>query len=62
MGAETTLWVSRKAALAKLAEYVFGELDNEALEQAINSRLRDSLYNVRVHYDEAHDDAEFERI
>lgn len=60
MGAFSTLRVSRKAALAKLAEHVFGGFSNADLEQALDHRFKDSLRNFQVYTDEGADDEELE--
>jgi hypothetical protein len=61
MGAYATLYVSRKAAMLKLAENIFGGFDNTDLARALNHRFGDRLYNFSVGYDE-HDDEELGRL
>jgi hypothetical protein len=64
MGAYATLYVSRKAAMLKLAEHLFDGFDNCQLAEALNHRFGDRLYNFSVGYDEndEHDDEELERL
>jgi hypothetical protein len=61
MGAYSTLYVSRKAALAKLAEFVLGGMSDSDLEAALNYRFDESLRNFRVGHS-ADDDAELEAL
>ena len=61
MGANTTLWVSRDAALLALAKRAM-PFDDNTLERALDHALSDSLYNVRIsHDDEGTDDDELLR-
>jgi hypothetical protein len=48
MSAYSTLYVSRKAAMAKLAEHVFGGFSEADLETALNMRFDEQLRNFRV--------------
>jgi hypothetical protein len=62
MGAFSTLNVSRKAALAKLAELTFGYLDNPQLEELLNRQFHGQLRNFNVRSNEGADDEEFEYL
>ena len=61
MGAFSTLSVSRKAALAKVAERLLGHLSDEELEEMLDQRFRDRLRNFRIGHDDR-DDEELERL
>jgi hypothetical protein len=65
MGAYSTLYVSRKAALLALAEIMFGGMSDEDLAKALDYRFEDGLRNFRVGYDcgqGGRDDEELERL
>ena len=51
MGAFSTLYVSRKAALAKLAEIMLGGMSDDDLAKALDYRFKDQLRTFRVGYD-----------
>jgi hypothetical protein len=61
MGAFSTLYVSRKAALAKMAEFVLGGMSDDDLKKALDYRFKDSLRNFRVGYD-GRDDEELDTL
>ena len=61
MSAFSTLSVSRKAALAKMAEFVLGGMSDEDLQKALDYRFEDRLRNFRVGYDDS-DDGELESL
>ena len=60
MGANTTLWVSRDAALLALAKRAM-PFDDHTLERALDHALADSLYNVQIVAGEGADDDELLR-
>jgi hypothetical protein len=61
MGAYSTLYVSRKAALAKMAEFVLGGMSDDDLAKALNYRFDEQLRNFHVGF-EGQDDEELERL
>jgi hypothetical protein len=61
MSAYSTLYVSRKAAMAKLAEHIFDGFDNGQLAEALNHRFDDHLRNFVV-WQDGQDDEELERL
>ncbi len=61
MGAFSTLTVSRKAALLKMAEKAFGGFSNADLGRALDHRFTDQLRNFYVS-DNGADDEELERL
>jgi hypothetical protein len=61
MSAFATLNVSRKAAMAKLAEGVFGHMTDDDLQRVLDYRFEGALRNFRVGYSDC-DDEELERL
>jgi hypothetical protein len=48
MGAYSTLWVSREAALRKLGELHFGGMSDDMIEKMLDAAYNGSLRNFQI--------------